>query len=216
MLSFAEEIYLLALDNTTGKIVIPSKDIVLNNVLIGAVLAELAFLDKIDNDREKIYILNTDHTGNPLLDEIIETLAAGKVKEMTIYQALKMLIPKAKDIENDVLEHLIGKGILKQVDEKILWIFPSKRYPIINNVEVKDVEARLREIVLSETIPSPRDAVLISLVNTCDLFSEILSPRELRRCSQRIEELAKMDLVEQEVADMINQINAFRTMPPYI
>lgn len=216
MLSFAEEIYLLALDDVTGKIVIPSKDIVLNNVLIGADLAELAFLDKIDNDQEKIFILNTDPTGNPLLDDILKILSAGNTKELTIYHALKLLIPKAKDIENDVLEHLIKKGILKQVDEKILWIFPRRRYPIINNVEIKDVETRIREIVLSDTIPSPRDAVLISLVNTCDLFSEILSPRELRRSEDRIEKLSKMDLVEQEVAEMINQINAFRTMPPYI
>ena len=216
MLSFAEEIYLLALDDVTGKIVIPSKDIVLNNVLIGAVLAELAFLDKLDNDQEKIFILNTDPTGNPLLDDILKAISAGTTKELTIYHALKLLIPKAKDIENDVLENLIKKGILKQVDEKILWIFPRRRYPIINNVEIKDVETRIREIVLSDIIPSPRDAVLFSLVNTCDLFSEILSPRELRRCEDRIEKLSKMDLVEQEVAEMINQINAFRTMPPYI
>lgn len=216
MLSFAEEIYLLALDDVSGKITIPSKDIVLSTVLIGAVLCELAFLDKIDNDQEFLYLLNTDSTGNPILDETLKIIQKTGQQKNTIYHCLKMLLPEAKEIEKDVLENLIKRGILKQVDKKILWFFPSRRYPIISNSEVKDVETRLREIILTDSIPTPRDTVLISLAHTCDLLGEILSPREFRRSADRIEELAKLDLVGQEVAQLINQINAFRSMPPYI
>lgn len=216
MLSFAEEIYLLALDDVTGKITIPSKDIVLSTVLIGAVLCELAFLNKIDNDQEFLYLLNTESTGNPILDETLKTIQQTGQEKNTIYHCLKMLLPRAKQIEQDVLAHLIKRGILKQVNEKILWLFSTRRYPVIDNTEVKDVETRLREIILTDTIPTPRDAVLVSLAHTCDLLDDILSPREQRRSSEKIEELAKLDLVGQEVAQLINQINAFRSMPPYI
>jgi hypothetical protein len=217
MLSFAEEIYLLALDDVSGKIVIPSKDIVLNTALIGAALGELSFLNKIDTDSENLILVNTEPTGNKVLDEILQILREDIAdSKAPLYHCLKILLPKAKDIENNVLSRLLEMGILKKVEEKILWFIPSRRYPIVNNCEIKDVESRLREIVLSDEIPDPRESVLISLVNTCDLFSEILSPKELRRSEQRIEELSKIDTVGREVSQLINQINAFRSMPPYV
>ena len=43
MLSFAEEIYLLALDDVTGKISTYSEEVSLSYALIGAVLCELSF-----------------------------------------------------------------------------------------------------------------------------------------------------------------------------
>lgn len=216
MLSFAEEIYLLALDDVTGKIVITSKEVVLNSVLIGAVLSELSFIGKIDNDAENLYILNTDATGSPVLDEVLDVLRKSGKNEVSLSRSLQALLPESKNIEQLVLKELIGKGILKQVNEKLFWFFPSRRYPIIDNVEVTDVERRLRNLVLSNEIPAPRDAVLVSLVNACGLFSEILSSRELRRCEGRIEEISKYDMVCQKINELIRQVQDFSNIPPFV
>lgn len=216
MLSFAEEIYLLALDDVTGKIVITSKEVVLNSVLIGAVLSELSFIGKIDNDAENLYILNTDATGSPVLDEVLDVLRKSGKNEVSLSRCLQALLPESKNIEQLVLKELIGKGILKQVNEKLFWFFPSRRYPIIDNVEVTDVERRLRNLVLSNEIPAPRDAVLVSLVNACGLFSEILSSRELRRCEGRIEEISKYDMVCQKINELIQQVQDFSNIPPFV
>ena len=216
MLSFAEEIYLLALDDVTGKIVITSKEVVLNSVLIGAVLSELSFIGKIDNDAENLYILNTDATGSPVLDEVLDVLRKSGKNEVSLSRSLQALLPESKNIEQLVLQELIGKGILKQVNEKLFWFFPSRRYPIIDNVEVTDVERRLRNLVLSNEIPAPRDAVLVSLVNACGLFPEILSSRELRRCEGRIEEISKYDMVCQKINELIQQVQDFSNIPPFV
>ena len=216
MLSFAEEIYLLALDDVTGKIVITSKEVVLNSVLIGAVLSELSFIGKIDNDAENLYILNTDATGSPVLDEVLDVLRKSGKNEVSLSRSLQALLPESKNIEQLVLQELIGKGILKQVNEKLFWFFPSRRYPIIDNVEVTDVERRLRNLVLSNEIPAPRDAVLVSLVNACGLFPEILSSRELRRCEGRIEEISKYDMVCQKINELIRQVQDFSNIPPFV
>ncbi|OGV35476.1 MAG: hypothetical protein A2020_02365 [Lentisphaerae bacterium GWF2_45_14] len=217
MLSFAEEIYLLALDDVSGKIIIPSKETVLNTALAGAVLSELSFMGRIDTDTEMLYLTSKEPTGNRILDEVIKILqneiSDGKAP---LYHCMKVLLPKALDIENYVLENLIAHGILKKVEEKILWIFPQRRYPIIDSREITDVETRLREIVLGDEIPDPRECVLISLIHNCDLFKEILSPKELRRCSERIEDISKLDAVGREVAQLIDQINAFMSIPPYV
>ena len=129
MLSFAEEIYLLALDDVTGKVVITSKEVVLNSVLIGAVLSELSFLGRIDNDAENLYILNTDATDSPVLDEVLDVLRKSGKTEVSLSRCLQALLPESKNVEQLVLKELIGKGILKQVNEKVFWFFPSRRYP---------------------------------------------------------------------------------------
>ncbi len=216
MLSFAEEIYLLALDDVTGKVVITSKEVVLNSVLIGAVLSELSFMGRIDNDAENLYILNTDATDSPVLDEVLDVLRKSGKTEVSLSRCLQVLLPESKNVEQLVLKELVGKGILKQVNEKVCWFFPSRRYPIIDNVEITDVERRLQNLVLSNEIPAPRDAVLVSLVNACGLFSEILSPRELRRCEARIEEISKYDMVCQKINELIRQVQDFSNIPPFV
>jgi len=220
MLSFAEEIYLLSLDDVSGKLTIPSNE--LGSALIGALLGELSFMGKIDTDTEYLYLIKKDPTGHEILDETIKYLekictdGSGEHPKATIYEALRALLPESEKIEKLTLEELIEKKILKKVEEKILWIFPSRRYPIINNKEIKDVESRLRDLVLGDDIPDPRETVLISLVNACGLFEQILSPKELKRSLDKITSLSKMDSVGQEVANLINQIIAMASIPPYI
>lgn len=217
MLSFAEEIYLLALDDTTGKPIVSTKDLALGVVLVGAALSELALLNKIDNDRENLFIIDTENTGSPILDDVLEVFRQSKQSETTIQRCLQVLMPHAGNIEQLVVDQLVKKGIVKQVEEKILWVFPSRRYPIINNREITDVETRIRNLVLSETeIPSPRDAILVCLIDAAGLFDEILSPRQLRRAEPRIEQLAKLDLMGQKVQEMIRYISDIATLPPFV
>ncbi len=217
MLSFAEEIYLLALDDATGKPVISTKDIALGVVMVGAVLSELALLGKIDNDHENLFILDTKNTGSPILDEPLEVFRKSQQTETTIRRCLQVLMPHAGNIEELVIEELVKKGIVKQVEEKVLWVFPSRRYPIINDQEITDVETRICNLVLSENeIPNPRDAVLVCLIDAAGLFSEILSPRQLHRAEPRIKQLAKLDLIGQKIQEMIIYIRDIATLPPFV
>ena len=208
MLSFAEEIYLLALDDVTGKITTYSEEISLSYALIGAVLCELSFMNKIDTDPEHLYVIDDAPTNNKVLDEILDILKESETN-MPVSYWLKILLSNASETEDLVLDELIEKGILKRIDERIFWVFHTRRYPIINNKEIKNVEERLRDLVLGDDIPEPRDAVLVSLVQACNLFEDVLSPREKKRTEKRIQALAKLDLVGREVVDMIKEIKNF-------
>lgn len=206
MLSFAEEIYLLALNETSGKIEIPNKNIVLNNALVGAVLGELSFLNKIDSDAEFIYILNTDPVGRPVIDLVLEQLASLDGDKIPTANCIGSIFFSAAPLEDMVRNQLVEKGILKEEKDRILWVFPTRRYPIIDNREIKDVETRLREILLTDEIPDPRDTVLIGLAELCGLIEQILSPKEYQRCGDRIALLSRMDLVTQKVRATIVEI----------
>ncbi len=208
MLSFAEEIFLLALDDVTGKITSYSEEISLSYALIGANLCELSQLGKIDTDLEKLYIIDDKPTGNEVLDGVLAILAESK-SNLPVSYWLKILLTNESETEEIILDQLVKKGILKRVEERVFWVFHQRRYPVIDNKELKNVEERLREIVLGDGIPDPRDAILISLVYACNLFEEILSPKERRRSKKRIESLAKLDLVGREVVDLIKEIKNF-------
>ncbi len=209
MLSFAEEIYLLALDDVTGKISNYSDQVSLSYALIGAVLCELSFLKKIDTDAEKLYVINKEPTGKPVLDSILEIISENEA-QMPVSYWLKVLLSNASATEDMVLDQLIKKGILKKVDEKIFWVFHTRRYPIINDKEIRNVEERIKHIVLNESdFPDQREAVLVSLIQASNLFESILSPKELKRAEKRIQSLAKIDQVGREVVSMITEIRNF-------
>jgi golgi phosphoprotein 3 len=205
MLSFAEEIYLLALDDVSGKITTYSEEYSLGYALIAAIICELSFLDRIDTDLNYLYIFNKEKTGNKVLDSILNVLLSAD-ENKSIFYWLKTLLANTDETENLILSQLIQKGILKRVDERIFWVFHTRRYPVVDNKAIKNVEVRLRELILNkEIIPTPRDAALVSLVQACDLFKIIFSKREQQRNEVRIFHLAKLDTVGRAVIEMIKK-----------
>lgn len=204
MLSFAEEIFLLALDDREGSLK-PLPVSALEYALPGALLMELAFLDRIDIDLKCLQVVNAEPTGNALLDNVLR-----QVKSKSDYQAtsywLAFFAGQAKQIQELILAQLIAKGILKTEDKKILWVFKTRRYPMIDNREIKEVTARLRELILGDEIPDPREAVMVSLVDACRLFDDLFSEQEYERVQPRIKALAKLDLIGQEITKSIREI----------
>ena len=204
MLTFAEELLLLALDDKKG-VIKPLPCHSMRFALAGALLMELAFADRIDTDPDTLKVVNTNPTGDPLLDETLERLQKADSQKNTEYW-LNELSWNTRDLQERTLKQLVDKGVLKVEDRKVLWVFASRRYPLINDREVREVRDRLRELILKRDLPDPRDAVLISLVLACSLFDEIFTREELERTMPWITKLAKLDLIGREVNQSIHKI----------
>jgi len=213
MLSFAEEIYLLALDEDTGKVMPDAGDPVLGTILIGAVLTELTFLKKISTDKEHLYILDTTLTKSQILNDILKILKESHERAARIDQVLLALMSHAKRIEKLVLAELLKKGILAEVDKKILWIFPDRRYPLINDEEIANIEIRIRNLVLSNDKPNPKDAALVSLLHASNLFAKILASNELSSYEKRIVQLSKMCNIGEKIEELIYKIRDLPDSP---
>jgi hypothetical protein len=203
MLSFAEEILLLALDDQGGMNQL--SPVSLDYALAGAVLTDLALLNRIDTDLHSLFVVDETPTGDILSNRVLGEIRsyAGR------WPAIHWLGHFAKQgawIQELVLNRLIEKRILKKEDRKILWVFEVRRYPIIDNTEPKEVKTRLRELILSDDIPDPHDAVLISLINACGLFTEIFAKSELDSVQPRIDTLAKLELIGREIVRAISMI----------
>ena len=70
MLSFAEEIVLLLLDDASGEFA-PLPQSVFGIVVAGAALMDLALRNRIDTDLEKLVVVDPTPTGDDILDDAL-------------------------------------------------------------------------------------------------------------------------------------------------
>lgn len=209
MLSFPEEIVLLLLDETKGEFVsLPES--VFAIVMGGAALMDLALHNRIDTDLEKLMVVDRKPLGDDILDDVLSGLAGicDKRSELSIPDALYETALGAEEYRGRALKRLVARGVLREENGRHLWVFRTRRYPVIDDREQQEVRARMRQIVLSDEIPDPRDVVLVCLIDACALMGFVLSEKELDAATPRIEQLRKMDLIGQAVTRAASETEA--------
>ncbi|WP_051340172.1 anti-sigma factor antagonist [Azospirillum halopraeferens] len=200
-----EEVMLLCIDEDGGALR-PLARSVYDQLAAGAVLMELALAGRVDSDLKRISVVNPQPTGEPLLDGVLARLAelgTGTPLDWTFEVA-----GQGPELRAAALDRLIQRGIIRREEGRILWIFRDRRYPIVDGRERREVRARLRDLLLGDDIPDPRDVVLVGLVNIAGLFGTLLTPAELRAAEPRIVQIRKMDLIGQEVDRSVAGIEA--------
>ena len=208
MLRFAEEVILLLLRDDDGKFVhVPSW--LLDRILAGAVLMDLAMEYRIDTDPERLVLLDDTPTGDSLLDPTLARIAAdrdgsdraGADRDARYW--VEQEASHSEEIREEALRRLVDIGILEREDDRFLWVFKSRRYPIIDGKAEREVKLRIMGVLFSDEIPDPRDVVIICLADACGLFAELLPKRELEQASVRIEQVRKLDLIGQAMSQTI-------------
>ena len=209
ILNCAEELILLSIDDQTNSFY-RITNINFNVALIGALLMDLALRKRIDVDLEGIYVLSTEPTGDKFLDAILENLIeteAGNQPAVLVGQ----LYNSMGHLKDKLLQDLEEKGIIKVSQCKVLWLFKKRRYPIIDQKEEEEVLSRIRKTVLTDVDPEPRDLALIALLNICNLMDKIFTKEELEQCSERLEQLKKLDLISPAVKRIIGEMQVLIT-----
>jgi Golgi phosphoprotein 3 len=204
LLSLAEEILLLALDDEKGSFVPLPRD-ALEFALTSAALMDLALQGRIDSDLDQLVLVDA----TPLGDDILDPLLAAIARSDETYNAKRWISVVARDAEpirERALERLVQRGILERKEQKLLWVLGQRRYPVVDATESREVKLRILEIVLSDEIPDLRDVVIIALADACQLFDSILSPRELRAARPRIAQVVKMDLIGQALVKALRDM----------
>ena len=77
---------------------------------------------------------------------------------------------------------------------------------LLDDTEQREVKARLRQVLLTDEIPDPRDVVLICLIDACNLLGLVLTADEIKHTTARVEQLSKMDLIGQAVTKAVAEI----------
>lgn len=205
VLRFAEEILLLLLHDTGGRFA-RMHQAVLGYALAGSVLMDLALENRIDTDLRKLVLADATPTGDALLDPSLDEIAAAD----GVYDArhwLERLARRAPDIRRGALARLVERGILERRDDRFLWVFRSRRYPVVDGEAEREVKLRILDVLFGDTLPGPRDVVLICLGNACGIFRAMLSEEELASAAPRFEQVRKMDLIGQAVTAAIAELD---------
>jgi golgi phosphoprotein 3 len=205
MLGFAEEIVLLQLDETTPHGFADLPVAALDVAVAGAVLMELALNNRVDADLERLFVVDPSASGDAILDDAVARLkAAGG--ELDHRAAIECVTVNAGQYRQEALKRLVAKGILREENGRFLWVFHTRRYPVIDDREQREVRTRLRQVLLTDEIPDPRDVVLISLIEACDLLGLVLSAAEAEAARARVEQLGRLDLIGQAMVSAVGEI----------
>ena len=200
---FVEEILLLLLRDEGGKFVaVPG--IALDNALAGGVLMDLALENRIDTDPERLILVDPTPVGDSLLDPTLAAIADGEQRDALYWVGQTAL--RAAEIRRQALSRLVERGILEHDEGRFLWVFRSRRYPIIDGRAEREVKLRILGVLLSDDIPDPRDIVIIGLADACGLLPGLLPKGEYDKARARIDQVRRLDLIGQATSRAIHDI----------
>lgn len=201
-LTLAEELALLALDDETGKVIdLPA--FALESALAAAIVMELSLEGRVDTDPEKLWVINPQATGDPILDSALSQIVKEKSPQPAAHWLRLLARPQLEDI---VIARLVERGIVRSEERRLLWVFKTRVYPPASGLEEKEVRTRILALLDSNDIPAPRDALLVGLMRSSGILRRLLSAPDYERLRERIDNLAQLEHVSRELSSTLTEL----------
>lgn len=205
MLNLPEKLLLLALDDEKGNVLI-SSSVGLRYGLAGAVLLELWRLDRIAFEGKAVTVREAISTVDPILDEALTVMAGGRKPRDTKHWVRTLGNKFGEKWKNRLLARLLNRNILRQEENRFLWVIPYTRYPTRNPGPELELRYAIRTAVQGNTRPDDATVALLGLVKACGLIGEVVPRAERKAAERRIEELMADGPVAGEVAAVIREV----------
>ena len=205
-LNLPEELVLMLLNEQTGYFYqVPGWS--LNCAVIGAILADLSLQSRIDTDIESLVLLDSTETGDPALDICLKEITNEPTQRDTRYW-IERLAVHAEDIIDATLNRLVKLDILKHHDGEFWTLSPAIWHAQLHGYSHEHtasqfIKSRISDAIFSDTIPFPRDIIIVGLVNSCGLFHFIFEINE--EAEKRIEQICQMELIGRTISDAVKE-----------
>ena len=200
-LTLHEEILLLMLDNEKGTLATSYPDILIS----GALLAELLLDRRIsvaDTRRKLVETAGAHRASEPIADECLRMIRLAKKPK-----SLKDWVSRVsgiKRLRHKVARQLCDRGILRAVDDTVLFVFPRTRFPQMDPAPENEILERLRDAIFrDENLLHPRTVILVSLANGAGLLDKLFGRREIRDRKKRIEQIVNGDVTGAATKEVI-------------
>ena len=207
MIRFVEEILLLTLDEEHGDLGPAYSARLLDIVVAGAVLMELALEERLDTDLERLVLVDSTPLEDDLLDPTLADIAAGPSDCHADFWLVRTA-KRSGEIRDRALTRLVERGILEaEAGAHFLSriVSRARRYPARDGRAVDHVRLRIMRALFSDEIPDPRDVVLICLSDASGVLRRLLTPAERTRLAERIELMRNLDLIGRSVLAAIER-----------
>ena len=204
-LNLPEELLLMLLNSASGYFhQVPGWD--LNCAVIGAVLAELSLVSRIDTDMKSVILMDRTEVGDPILDPILKEIAEEPVQRNARFW-IERLAPQADSIVDLTLDRLVDMKILEH-HEGEFWTLSHAvgqddlRTGNGEGTAVEFVTSRIMKVIFHNEIPTPRDIIIVGLLNTCDVLRFIFQLDD--ELEKRIKRVCQLELIGRSIAEAVS------------
>lgn len=203
-LTLAEELLLITLDHESGMLLDSISPFKYHIALAASLIMELTLKGKLDIDTEKLFVVSSAETGNPILDKPLAEIVAEKTSLRTS-EWLKRFAKNGESLSNQLMESLVAKGVLQLIDKRVFWVLKTRTYSATSGIEEREVKERVMLLLNSDEIPDASDALLIGLLRSVGIFSLLLSPSELDNLQNRIDQIANFEEINRSLSVSIQE-----------
>lgn len=190
-LTLQEQFLLLCLNDQTGRLEEAWVDYGLN----GAALMDLLLRGRLALAEKGAVVVQDDSpTGDDLLDRAL-TRVAEEQKRRPIGHWIGSLYRGKPTPRQSLLERLTDRGILVMQEGRVLWVFPTTRYPARDDRPEHALRDRLMAALRGREPVEPSLAALIALLRSGQALDRVLSRQEEKQYRPRIEAIAAGDAV---------------------
>ena len=155
---------------------------------------DLALENRIDTDAQRLFLIDSAPVGDRLLDPMLAEIAQADQSHDALYW-VEHATRHADEIRETALARLVDSGVLDFSDDRFLRIFGTRHYALADDEVERELIGRVKATLLTDTIPDPRDIVIVALADGCGLIGHILSADELAGAVARIELVRRLDLI---------------------
>lgn len=158
--------------------------------LAGAVLVELVIAGRVAPVDGRLRLVNPRPTGDPVVDRGLAEIA----KARTEASAQEWVGWLSAGLRGAVLDRLTERGLLRRQDQRVLWVFPTSRYPSATYGQpAPEIDARRRLALAGARPPDPRTHVLWSLVRSTGLVASAFPGHPEDEVGRRLDALDQPD-----------------------
>ena len=202
MLSLAEELLLLALDDETGKLAGSGSR--LDCALAGAVLCDLVLCERVAIVGDRVALRADGLTGEPANDRVLVAIAR-REKPRAPEDWVRRL---ARDVRKDVIERLQERGLVRAERRRILGVLPAARYPESDPGAEDAARARIRSVLVDGADAEPRTAALIAIALAAGIGRTLVADRPWKEIEPRARAIAAGDWAGAAVGRAIASVKA--------
>lgn len=168
-LSLKERYVLFALDDEYGYIITNNTAYWIG--LAGTVLFEMIKegLLSIENDILKAHCIDSEV---PCYKKVLTVLEKSK-NPPKVESVLLDLWNFKQEIQQEIIEMLVLKGVLKEVKKTRFWFIKFNRYPTINHIPEKGLRKYLLLLIKKNRLLSTENYLLLRMIDQCDLIIEV-------------------------------------------
>lgn len=207
MTLLAEDLLLVLLDDETGKPIVDSSR--LPRVLAGAILLELTLTGAVTLDvtgaavrKGRLVVHPEKAPTDPVLAD-----AAGRLAAATPMKPPAAIEKLAKGVREVLLDRIADRGWVREERGRILGVFPTRRWPAIDDSHERRVRAELSAVLVDELTPSTRTAALISLLSAVSAAPKLFPDANKRAVTARAKQIADGEWAGAAVRQAVDAVN---------